>query len=177
MKKLSIAIITIFILFITLINGTSLYYLNHQVTELEKINSEIAEEMIKVSQKNEKLKQEIEEAHSYDYSNLTLEQKFRIAANEYNIDFKLLYAIAYHETGNFTSPLWLNSHNPGGMKGGDGWMQFHSQFEGIMAMARTLYRGYISKGLDTLEEIQPIYCPDSDSWTPKVRAIINQLSE
>ena len=104
---------------------------------------------------------------------LTIEEMFKVAANVYDLDFNLVYAIARLETGNFTSGLWLNSNNPGGIKSGSGWASYSSQFVGIMEMCRILRYGYIDQGLTTPEAISKKYCPNpSEGWADKVNQLM-----
>ena len=104
---------------------------------------------------------------------LTIEEMFKVAANVYDLDFNLVYAIARLETGNFTSGLWLNNNNPGGIKSGSGWAGYHSQFVGIMEMCRILRYGYIDQGLTTPEAISKKYCPNpSEGWADKVNQLM-----
>ena len=104
---------------------------------------------------------------------LTIEEMFKVAANVYDLDFNLVYAITRLETGNFTSGLWLNSNNPGGIKSGSGWASYRSQFVGIMEMCRILRYGYIDQGLTTPEAIGKKYCPNSsEGWADKVNQLM-----
>lgn len=52
--------------------------------------------------RNQELATHIEELEELEVSTETM---FRIAAEQYDIDFKLIYAIATLETGHFTSRL------------------------------------------------------------------------
>ena len=98
---------------------------------------------------------------------------FEIAAKAYDVDYNMLYAIARLETGNFTSSLFVNNHNPGGMRSSSGWLSYDSDFEGIMEMARLIRRNYLDQGLTTLEEIGSKYCPNTaENWAVKVRALM-----
>ena len=104
---------------------------------------------------------------------LTIEEMFKVAANVYDLDFNLVYAIARLETGNFTSGLWLNSNNPGGIKSGSEWASYRSRFVGIMEMCRMLRYGYIDQGLTTPEAIGKKYCPNSsEGWAEKVNQLM-----
>ena len=174
MKKLSITIITILSLISLIIYQTAVIHTNDLVIEKSLQISELESEINNLNQTIKELNLELNEAHNYNFSDLTLEQKFRIAAKEYNIYYKLLYAIAKLETGNFTSNLWINKNNPGGMRTSD-WLSFSSQFEGIMAMACNIRNNYYNLGLDTPEKMESKYCPDGSSWAIKVRDIMNNL--
>ena len=152
------------------------YALVEQLTsELEETNLTLEEEITNSAAIIDDLNATIEEMAEVNYSDLSIEEMFRIAASQYGIDFKLIYAIAIHETGDFSSGLFLNSNNPGGLKGSGGWMSYPSRFEGILAMARTIYNGYWSQGMTTPEAMQPKYCPNSDTWAPAVRSLMERI--
>ena len=68
-------------------------------------------------------------------------------------------AIARWETGNYTSSAFLNKHNVGGMMGSKGLIQYSSLDEGITKFLNNLKNNYFAIGLDTIEKIQPKYCP------------------
>ena len=68
-------------------------------------------------------------------------------------------AIARWETGNYTSSAFLNKHNVGGMMGTKGLIQYSSLDEGITKFLNNLKTNYFAIGLDTIEKIQPKYCP------------------
>ena len=68
-------------------------------------------------------------------------------------------AIARWETGNYTSSAFLNKHNVGGMMGSKGLIQYSSLDEGITKFLSNLKNNYFAIGLDTIEKIQPKYCP------------------
>lgn len=118
----------------------------------------------------EELNIKIEELSNKEF---TIEEMFEIAAKVYDVDYNMLYAIARLETGNFTSSLFVNNHNPGGMKGSSGWLSYDSDFEGIMEMARLIRRSYLDQGLTTVEEIGSKYCPNTaENWAAKVRSLM-----
>lgn len=68
-------------------------------------------------------------------------------------------AIARWETGNYTSSAFLNKHNVGGMMGSKGLIQYSSLDEGVIKFLSNLKNNYFAIGLDTIEKIQPKYCP------------------
>lgn len=68
-------------------------------------------------------------------------------------------AIARWETGNYTSSAFVNKHNVGGMMGTKGLIQYSSLDEGITKFLNNLKNNYFGIGLDTIEKIQPKYCP------------------
>lgn len=174
MKKLSSTIISLLILMCVSANLAILFYTDNLIAQKNEYISELNTSIEEQNNTIYELNLALEEAHDYNFSDLTIEQKFRIAAKEYEIDYKLLFAIAKLETGNFTSSLWINNNNPGGMRAKD-WLSFNSQFEGIMAMAHNIRNNYYNLGMDTPELMESKYCPDSASWAIKVRNIMDRL--
>lgn len=84
--------------------------------------------------------------------------KIQKRAKEYNIDWKIAVAISQWETGNWTSNLYHNKNNVGGLYC-NGFLSYKTLDEGIDAYVSNLKRNYFDMGLDTLEEIQKKYCP------------------
>ena len=159
MIKLLIA----FICAITVTHGIAL-------NELDEAKAYVAQ----LTEQNEIYQAEIQELSNQEYS---LKEMFQVAAEVYDIDFDMLYAIARLETGNFTSNLFVNNNNPGGIKdfySKSGWASYETQFQGIMEMARLLKRDYIDCGLTTPETIGPKYCPGSESWIRQVRDLMGR---
>lgn len=68
-------------------------------------------------------------------------------------------AISKWETGNYTSDAFINKNNVGGMMCNSGLISYNSLDEGINAFLINLRDNYFGIGLDTLEKIQPKYCP------------------
>ena len=97
-------------------------------------------------------------------------------------------AIAKWETGHYTSYAFKSLNNVGGMMYWNGsksvLQSFNSLEEGIEKYLNNLKKNYYNLGLDTLEEIQPKYCPigaDNDPnnlnqyWLDGVLNIYNQM--
>ena len=68
-------------------------------------------------------------------------------------------AISKWETGNFTSSAYKEKNNFGGVMCRTGLRIYSSQEEGINHFLINLKRNYFDMGLNTLEKIQPKYCP------------------
>ena len=68
-------------------------------------------------------------------------------------------AISKWETGNYTSVAFRSKNNVGGMMCSSGLITYGSLEEGIIAFLSNLKYNYFDIGLDTLEKIQPKYCP------------------
>lgn len=84
--------------------------------------------------------------------------KIQNKAIEYGIDWRMAVAISRWETGNYTSSLYKNKNNVGGLYC-RGFLEYKSLDDGIDAFVSNLKRNYFDMGLDTLEEIQKKYCP------------------
>lgn len=79
----------------------------------------------------------------------------------------IVVSISRHETGKWTSKAFLEKHNLGGIMCSTGLRQYSSLDEGINAFVSLLKNRYFDKGLDTIEKIQPVYCPVGASNDPK----------
>ena len=109
--------------------------------------------------------------------------KIKKKAEEYNIDWKMAVAISQWETGNWTSSLYNNKKNVGGLYCGE-FLSYNTLDEGIEAFVSNLKRNYYDKGLNTIEKIGSKYCPVGASndptglnknWIPGVTKNYNSL--
>ena len=91
----------------------------------------------------------------------------------YEVDCNLATAIARLETGHYTSEIFKECNNFGGMLGSKGFMEFRNSMEGCEAFVKMLKYGYIDQGLDTPEKIQPKYCPGNPQWSTLVRRLMS----
>jgi hypothetical protein len=85
-----------------------------------------------------------------------------IVSQEYGLTHEqslLTVAISQHETGNYTSQAFNNKNNVGGNFANGQLATFESLEQGINHYINNLKRNYFDLGLDTIEEIQPKYCP------------------
>lgn len=78
----------------------------------------------------------------------------------------IILSISKHETGNWTSKAFLNKNNLGGIMCSTGLKNYDSLDEGIDAFVSLLKNRYFLQGLDTIEKIQPVYCPIGASNDP-----------
>ena len=96
----------------------------------------------------------------------------------------LLIAISKHETGNWTSKLFKENNNFGGLYNSkeEKFYSYKSKEEGLQAFVNLLKNNYFGKGLNTIEEIGNKYCPVGASndpkgvnqhWIPKVTQYYN----
>jgi len=94
---------------------------------------------------------------------------------EYGVDWKLVYAIGYHESANFNSYLAESKNNFFGRKAvGGGYAQWSSAEEGIRNEFEYLKRRYFDIGLNTPAKINPVYAEDP-KWHIKVETVMNKL--
>ena len=96
----------------------------------------------------------------------------------------LLIAISKHETGNWTSELYKNNNNFGGLYNGkeEKFYSYSNKEQGLQAFVNLLKNNYFGKGLKSIEEIGNKYCPIGASndpkgvnvnWIPKVTLYYN----
>jgi len=96
-------------------------------------------------------------------------------APEYGIDWKLVYAIGYHESGNYSSSLARRNNNFFGRKASSsGYASWSTPEEGIRNQFEYLKTRYFDRGLTTPESMNPVYAEDG-SWKYAVRSVMNTL--
>ena len=126
----------------------------------EVIQIDQEEEKSLKSQKNAELEslKKIEELSN----ECTLDEvscKIKKVAQDYGIDWRLAVAISKHETGKYTSIAFNELNNVGGNFRNGSLMVFEDLDKGIDFFISNLKNNYIDMGLDTIELIQPKYCP------------------
>lgn len=104
-------------------------------------------------------------------SGLTIRQTVYKYADALGIDRTMALAIACAESGNFEESIATYNKNPYACKLPSGNYKIYRSLEsGIAGGLLNLKRGYIDRGLDTYEKIEPIYCPNSNGhWTSIVK--------
>ena len=127
-----------------------------------------------VKAENDELKERVEELENQPEQEIDILQ---LAGELYDIDPKLLEAIERLECGNYTSNLYLTKNNTWGAYDSLNkcFKTFASREQSTMELARTLRLYYYDKGMDTLEKIEPVYCPNDSTWAEQVRQIYEQL--
>lgn len=97
-------------------------------------------------------------------------------ADTYNLDFRLLPAIAMQES-NLCKKIPVDSYNCWGFGiYGDKVTKFDSYEQAFETVAKTLRSQYMDKGLLTPEEIQSRYTPSSNgSWAYSVTLFMEQM--
>lgn len=94
---------------------------------------------------------------------------------EYGVDWRLVYAIGYLESGNYNSSLARNQYNFFGRKASSGsYASWGSVEEAIQNQFEYLKTRYIDRGMDTPYEMNHVYA-ESDTWGAKVTGIMNSL--
>jgi len=100
------------------------------------------------------------------------------AAEKYNVDYRLIVAIAQCES-NLCKKSPPGSYNCWGFENGD--THFLSWQQALNQVAKTLKEGYIDQGLTTPEEIMPKYAPPSvekgGPWARCVSQFMNDLDQ
>jgi hypothetical protein len=94
---------------------------------------------------------------------------------EYDVDWKLVYAIGAYESGYFKSNLAVNNNNFFGRKATSStWMNWETPQAGIDNQFVYLKTRYIDKGMDTPAEMNHVYC-EGNTWQFKVQSIMNEV--
>lgn len=110
--------------------------------------------------------EEKEEVCKFDSFSCKISEKGKkIGLNEEQILMSI--AISKHETGSYTSYAFKELNNVGGMMCSSGLRSYESLDAGIEAFLNNLKYNYFDIGLDTLEKIQPKYCPIGAANDPK----------
>lgn len=121
----------------------------------------------------EMVRQFFEKHHSplEPYADVVVER-----ADYYNLDFRLIPAIAMQES-NLCNKMPPDSHNCWGFGiYGDNVLRFADYPSGIEAVTKTLATKYRQSGLDTPEEIMSRYTPSSNgSWAHGVNYFLDLL--
>lgn len=130
---------------------------NKKIFTFEKINNV---KVAYVEPKETEAKEAIEDVKSCEYD----ETSCKIYSKAQEIDMNeeqilISIAISKWETGNYTSTAFVNKHNVGGMMCSNGLIEYSSLDEGIEKFLTNLKNNYFDIGLDTIEKIQPKYCP------------------
>lgn len=96
-------------------------------------------------------------------------------APEYGVDWRLVYAIGYLESGNFNSSLARRQNNFFGRKASSGVYASWPDVEtAIRNQFEYLNIRYLARGMDTPYEMNHVYA-ESPTWGAKVTGIMNSL--
>ena len=99
------------------------------------------------------------------------------SADKYNLDYRLIPAIAMQES-NLCKKIIKDSYNCWGFGiYGKKVTKFGNYVQGIDTVTKTLAHQYKANGLETAEEIMSRYTPSSNgSWAHGVNQFMNQLA-
>lgn len=111
--------------------------------------------------------EELEAVLKYDLKPYA--EAFLNAEANYDVNACFLASIAALESGWGRSDLAKNKNNLFGWKGRNGYKEFESPERCIDFVAWKLAKKYISKGLDTIDKIAPVYC--NEEWAGYVKDI------
>lgn len=98
--------------------------------------------------------------------------EFVQAADKYNLDWRLLPAIAGVES-TFGKRIPYKSYNAYGWAGG--LYRFPSWENSINVVSKALKEDYVEKGADSLSKIGRRYCPPNPAWGYKVLYFMKQI--
>lgn len=155
-----------------------------EVVKEEEIKIRLDKEDLLKEEEQEKIN--VAELHTETCQMSEIECKIYNKSIEYGLNREqafIVVSISRHETGKWTSKAFLNKNNLGGIMCSTGLRSYSSLDEGIDAFVGLLKRRYFDKGLDTIEKIQPVYCPigannDPNNlnkyWLPMVTKYYNE---
>lgn len=104
-----------------------------------------------------------------------IKQLIQEVAPNYNLDWRLVYAIGYHESGNFNSSLARRNNNFFGRKASyGGYASWSTPEEAVRNQCEYLKTRYFERGLDSPVEINRVYAEDM-SWHEAIESVINSL--
>lgn len=110
-----------------------------------------------------------------NYDPETFKSLMKEYGEQFGIDWKLVFAIGYHESGNFTSHLARTNNNFFGRKAaGGGYASWSTPQEGIRNQFEYLKTRYFDRGLTTPASINRVYAEDG-SWHYAVESVMNAL--
>ncbi len=113
---------------------------------------------------------------TYDSPIANYSQKIVQVADKYNLDFRLITAIAQQES-NLCKRIPPGSHNCWGWGiHSAGSLGFDSYDEGIETVSKGLRQNYLNKGYTEVDDIMRIYTPLSDgSWARGVKIFMEDM--
>jgi len=94
---------------------------------------------------------------------------------QYGVDWRLVYAIGYLESGNYNSSLARNRYNFFGRKASSGtYASWSSPEEAIRNQFEYLKTRYLDYGMETPYEMNRVYA-EGNTWGANVTGIMNSL--
>lgn len=142
------------------------YKLQHAPTESVQTSTKIVE-YVPLSVETAEVVPETSYTHEID---ILLES----LCKEYGVDDVLAIAIARLETGHYTSTLFTESNNFGGMGDGTKYYSYSNKNEGAEQFVQMLAK-YAKSGKTTPEAMAATYCPDNPNWANLVSQIMEEI--
>lgn len=93
---------------------------------------------------------------------------------EYGVNDVLAIAIARLETGHYTSTLFTENNNFGGMGNGAKYYSYSDKSEGAEAFIQMLKK-YAENGKTTPQTMAATYCPDNANWAKLVTQMMGEI--
>lgn len=173
MLQLALILLTIFV------GSTSIVHAQNQKIETNIVLNKDGGQLLTINPKKTEIVVGISNADMADFNQNPTPEKIKqfmmTVAPEYGVNWKMVYAIGYHESGNYNSSLAQRNHNYFGRKAtSNGYASWSTPEEGIRNQFEYIRDHYLSRGLDTPAKINPVYAEDS-SWHFKVEAVMNSL--
>ncbi len=170
---------------LTLLLVTSFYFYtySHPIVATTKEPPKIAEVLPNNQFEGQVLGVEISDKRPFAVSNFlknTPLEKYSSyiveVSDKYDIDYRLIPAIAMKETGGGRTAN-ENSYNAWGFE--NGRTKWGSWEESIDTVGKTIKKRYIDKGLTTPEQIMPVYAPpaveNGGGWAVAVRNYLEKM--
>lgn len=95
---------------------------------------------------------------------------------KYGVDDVLAIAIARLETGHYTSALFTDNNNFGGMGDGTRYYSYSDKNEGAEQFVKMLKK-YAENGKNTPQTMAGTYCPDNPSWAKLVETMMGEIED
>lgn len=95
---------------------------------------------------------------------------------EYGVDDVLAIAIARLETGHYTSALFTENNNFGGMGDGTRYYAYSDKNEGAEQFVKMLKK-YAENGKNTPQTMASTYCPDNANWAKLVTQMMGEIED
>lgn len=159
-----------------------LFKLDKSLNKVVSIADNINIKSTSINFDNEKEKEEI---CMFDSTScLIVEKAKKIGLNEEQILISV--AISKWETGNYTSSAFKSKNNVGGIMCNSGLKSYDTLEDGINHFLNNLKNNYFDIGLNTLDLIQPKYCPVgakndptglNQHWLNGTKKMLSELKE
>lgn len=95
---------------------------------------------------------------------------------EYGVDDVLAIAIARLETGHYTSGLFTQNNNFGGMGDGTRYYSYSNRNDGAEAFIQMLKK-YAENGKNTPQTMAGTYCPNNPNWAKLIETMMGEIED